>query len=579
MVEQKKIIAGLYPRVSTEDQSRFGHSLDEQEEKLKQLCNFKDYEIYKVYREEGVSAKNMERPKFKEMIQDMKDGKINKIIVYKLDRLTRSIQDLENICKMLEKYDCGLESVAEEINTDTSTGKFFMRMITILAQLEIERTSERTKFGLVGAAKKGHLSGRPPIGYRKINNEKGIFIDEIQADVIRRMFRLYLDGMAVNSICKLFNDENVLNRHWATTTVDGLLSNQLYIGNIVHGKRVNGALEVYEDVVPSIIDKTTFEMVQKRKEKNLKNFKRKLVYMFMQKIRCPKCNKIMGGCSSTSKNKEKHLYYKCASCGLRINEKKIETSLMKFLNDMLDFFLIIDNSFKPTLNKDTENDIKKYKKIEKDLKEKETRIKKAFVDGILEADTLKDELKEIERELEHTENKLMQLENQKETMDMKQDIKTIFNLKEIEKMKLKSDYVKKNNLWNKLSKEQKQYIINKYIEEIEIDIDKDYNVSIINIIFNKNEIENIGYMFRNDCFDMIINVENRDVILSNYQNDTERLSYISTLRNFYKIKETEVVGELFDINNFNENEIIQIIPQEKKNKFEKNKFTILQIGA
>ena len=579
MVEQKKIKAGLYPRVSTEDQSRFGHSLDEQEEKLKQLCNFKDYEIYKVYREEGVSAKNMERPKFKEMIQDMKDGKINKIIVYKLDRLTRSIQDLENICKMLEKYDCGLESVAEEINTDTSTGKFFMRMITILAQLEIERTSERTKFGLVGAAKKGHLSGKPPVGYRKIENDKKLYVDEIQADVVRRMFRLYLDGMAVNSICKLFNDENVLNKHWATTTVDTMLSNQLYIGNMEYGKKTNNEIQLFENVVPAIIDKTTFEMVQKRKEKNLKNFKRKRTYIFMQKIKCPKCNKIMGGCSSTSRNKEKHLYYKCASCGLRINEKKIETSLMKFLNDMLDFFLIIDNSFKPTLNKDTENDIKKYKKIEKDLKEKETRIKKAFVDGILEADTLKDELKEIERELEHTENKLMQLENQKETMDMKQDIKTIFNLKEIEKMKLKSDYVKNNNLWNKLLKEQKQYIINKYIEEIEIDIDKDYNVSILNIIFNKNEIENIGYMFRNDCFDMIINVENRDVILSNYQNDAERLSYISTLRNFYKIKETEVVGELFDINNFNENEIIQIIPQEKKNKFEKNKFTILQIGA
>ena len=81
MEEQKKVIAGLYPRVSTEDQSRFGHSLDEQEEKLKQLCEFKDYEIYKVYREEGVSAKNMERPKFQEMIEDMKNGKINKIVV------------------------------------------------------------------------------------------------------------------------------------------------------------------------------------------------------------------------------------------------------------------------------------------------------------------------------------------------------------------------------------------------------------------------------------------------------------------------------------------------------------------
>lgn len=80
MEEQKKVIAGIYPRVSTEDQSRFGHSLDEQEDRLKKLCEFKDYEIYKVYREEGVSAKDTNRPKFKEMIQDMKDGKINKML-------------------------------------------------------------------------------------------------------------------------------------------------------------------------------------------------------------------------------------------------------------------------------------------------------------------------------------------------------------------------------------------------------------------------------------------------------------------------------------------------------------------
>ena len=86
-------------------------------------------------------------------------------------------------------------------------------------------------------------------------------------------------------------------------------------------------------------------------------------------------------------------------------------------------------------------------------------------------------------------------------------------------------------------------------------------------------------MFRTDCFDMIINVENRDIILSNYKNENQKQSYISTLRNFYKIKETEIVGELFDINSFNKNEIIQIIPHEKENKFEKNKFTILQIGA
>lgn len=146
-------------------------------------------------------------------------------------------------------------------------------------------------------------------------------------------------------------------------------------------------------------------------------------------------------------------------------------------------------------------------------------------------------------------------------------------------MKIKSDYVKQNNLWMKLTKEQKQYIINKYINEFEVKVDKEKTIEITNIIFNKNELENIGYMFRNDCFDLIVNVKDRDIILSNYKTKEGTINYIDTLRNFYKITETEVTGEIFDINDYNEDDIIQIIPQEKKNKFKKNKFKILQIGA
>lgn len=149
-------------------------------------------------------------------------------------------------------------------------------------------------------------------------------------------------------------------------------------------------------------------------------------------------------------------------------------------------------------------------------------------------------------------------------------------MKELEKLKLKSEYVKEHNLWNQVSQEQKQYIINKYIDEIEISSDNNHNISILNIIFNKNEIENIGLMFRNDCFDMIVNVEDRDIILSNIKSSEETKKYINTLRNFYNVVETEITSELFDINDYSE-DIIQIIPQEKKNKFEKNKFTILQI--
>lgn len=279
-MNNEKVVAGLYSRVSTEDQSRYGHSLDEQEEKLKNLCMYKEYEIYKIYREEGVSAKSMNRPKFKEMIQDMKNGKINKIIVYKLDRLTRSIKDLESICGMLEEYHCSLECAMNDINTETATGKFFIRMLTILTQLEIERTSERTKFGLTGAVKKGHFSGKAPLGYRKVNKE--LVIDDLESEVVKRIFDLYVKGNSVCSIVKTFNEEKVLNKDWRTTTIDNMLSNYIYVGDYQHKKRIKDEeTEIYHNVCPAIIDRKTFEIVQKQKEKNQKNYKRKYTYIFM----------------------------------------------------------------------------------------------------------------------------------------------------------------------------------------------------------------------------------------------------------------------------------------------------------
>lgn len=296
----------------------------------------------------------------------------------------------------------------------------------------------------------------------------------------------------------------------------------------------------------------------------------------MQKILCPKCHKIMGGESSTSGTGDKHTYYKCNCCKKRISEKKIEKELIKFLSDMLDFFLIIDNSFKPSMCRDVEEEIIKYEKMEDGLNDKITRIKQEFMDGEIAAKSFEKELHNLEKEIKNIEIKITELNDLKQNNEHKQDVELFFNMKEIEKLKLKSEYVKEHNLWNKLSQEQKQYIINKYIDEIEINSDNNHNISILNIIFNKNEIENIGLMFRKDCFDMIVNVEDRNIILSNIKSKEETKKYINTLRNFYNVVETEITSELFDINDYSE-DIIQIIPQEKKNKFEKNKFTILQI--
>src|SRR5574344_1339272 len=210
-MENEKKIAGIYIRVSTEEQAHGGFSLGEQELKLKQLCEYKGYKIHKLYADKGISAKDMEhRPKFQEMIQDMKDGKINYIVAYKLDRITRSVRDLEELITQLEKHNTYLVCDRDDVNTSTANGRFFVRMLTVLSQLEIEIVSERTKFGLNGAIKSSHLPGIVPLGYKKDGNKKTI-VDETTKSIIERIFKMYLEGKSFQQISNIFNEEKVLN--------------------------------------------------------------------------------------------------------------------------------------------------------------------------------------------------------------------------------------------------------------------------------------------------------------------------------------------------------------------------------
>ena len=194
-------------------------------------------------------------------------------------------------------------------------------------------------------------------------------------------------------------------------------------------------------------------------------------------------------------------------------------------------------------------EIKKKLKMKDEQNGKIIRIKKEFMDGEIAAKVFEKELHYLEKEIKNIELKIVHLKELKQSNDHKQDVKLFFNVKEIEELKMKSEYVREHNLWNQLNQEQKQYIINKYIDEIKSSSDTNHNVSILNIIFNKNEIENIGYMFRNDCFDMVVDTCDRDIILSNTKSDEETKN-VSTLRNFYNIKEITIQAELFDIMQF-----------------------------
>ena len=293
MEKDEKKIAGIYIRVSTEDQAREGFSLGEQEEKLRQLCKYKDFEIFNVYKDAGISAKNMkDRPAFQQMLDDMKAGKINYIVAYKLDRVTRSVRDLEVLISTLEQYHCYLICDRDDVNTSTANGRFFVRMLTVLSQLEIEIVSERTKFGLNGAIKSGHIPGKVPLGYYR-DKDKTLKVDVTTKDIVLRIFELYLEGKSYQTISNILNYEKVLspnNKKWCDSTIDRIINNKIYMGDYERYKYdTDKETELFVDVVPPIITRAMWEEVQKQKEKNQRSYCRNRVYIFFQKLVCPTC--------------------------------------------------------------------------------------------------------------------------------------------------------------------------------------------------------------------------------------------------------------------------------------------------
>ena len=417
-MDNERSIAAVYIRVSTEDQAREGFSLGEQKEKLLQLCAFKGYKVFKIYEDAGISAKDMEhRPAFQEMLSDMKKGKINYIVAYKLDRVTRSVRDLEELISVLEQYNCFLVCDRDDVNTSTANGRFFVRMLTVLSQLEIGIVSERTKFGLNGAIKSGHLPGVLPLGYKKDSNKKTI-IDETTKPVIERIFKMYLEGKSFQQISNIFNEEELLNpKKWKDTTIQKIIDNKIYMGDYEQFKRIakNKQIEpvVYMNVVEPIISRAKWEECQHQKEKNQRTYTRDRVYLFFQKIQCPTCGRIMK-CKGSGDKKKKYMYYNCEKCHLNFREDKIEELLSNFIYDLVEYDMAVKKYFLPILadHKPTKTD--DLDKEIKQLERQKERIKKAYMSGIVEMDDFSEDYKLIEDKLEilkQKKNEILDLDN------------------------------------------------------------------------------------------------------------------------------------------------------------------------
>ena len=544
MNEERKV-AGIYIRVSTEDQVREGFSLGEQEEKLKQLCKYKDYKIHKVYKDAGISAKNMSgRPAFQQMLEDMRAGKINYIVAYKLDRVTRSVRDLEVLISELEEHHCYLVCDRDDVNTSSANGRFFVRMLTVLSQLEIEIVSERTKFGLTGAIKSGHIPGTCPLGYKRDTSKKMV-IDETTKDVVIRIFNLYLQGKSYQTIANILNEEKVLEpKKWDDSTIEKILNNKIYVGDYERFKRV--AKEqgkepvIYPNVVEPIIKRAMFEDIQLQKEKNQRAYCRDRVYIFMQKMKCPKCGKLMGS-KGTGGKKKKYMYYHCSDCKIYLREDLIEEQVMPMIMDLIEYDMTVKKYFYPVLADKKEKNTDKLNKEINTLRNQKSRIKEAYLKEIVDVEEFSKEYKAIDEKLEILEQKRI------ETIDLnKQSFspQSIMADRDVEKEKL----IRSNKFydmlmaeWKNKDKEEKQEFISKFLESITVEKDSKGNYKLVNLKLRKTFISQIYKLMQNGMFDMTIADEKDKEVRTTVMMDKQELEeYIERLNDYYEVSYYEI---------------------------------------
>lgn len=252
--------AALYIRVSTEGQAKEGFSLDGQEEALREYCRRMGFEIYKLYRDDGISAKNIkDRPGLVSMLEDAKKGLFNVIIVWKLNRLTRNVHDLSCIELLLNNQCIPLESCTEAFDSSTPSGRMAMYMLCVIAQYDLDSISENVKMGMQNRAKKGLRTCNQVLGYN-IDGKDELKINPEESKWVKFIFEKYLECKNLSTVARLCREMGFLGKRNAPPhpySITKILANPIYCGyNYYAGAAYRGSHT-------PIVDVGTFNAVQK----------------------------------------------------------------------------------------------------------------------------------------------------------------------------------------------------------------------------------------------------------------------------------------------------------------------------
>lgn len=257
MITTNKV--AIYVRVSTTNQVEEGYSIEEQKDKLSSYCDIKDWSVYKVYTDGGFSGSNTDRPALEQLIKDAKKRKFDTVLVYKLDRLSRSQKDtLYLIEDIFIKNNIAFLSLQENFDTSTPFGKAMIGLLSVFAQLEREQIKERMQLGKLGRAKAGKsmMWAKTSYGYDYHRDTGTVTINHAQALAVKYMFESYLSGRSITKLRDDLNEKFPKEIPWNYRAVRMILGNPVYCGyNQFMG-------EIYKGNHEAIISKEDFDKTQ-----------------------------------------------------------------------------------------------------------------------------------------------------------------------------------------------------------------------------------------------------------------------------------------------------------------------------
>jgi site-specific DNA recombinase len=329
----------IYLRVSTEDQAKEGYSLEVQREYLEDFAKRENYDIFKVYCDDGISGYSDRRPALQELLKDAKDKKFELVLVYKIDRFSRNLKDLLTLVDELSSGGVGFKSATEPFDTTTSAGKLMFQQLGSFAEFERNRIAERVFPGMIKGVKQGRWQGArfSPFGYTYNKEKKLLEIEQREADIVKLIYTMYLAGKSTQDIVVYLNKKEYQTRtgkRFYNKFICDILKNRIYTGKIVwnkkhydknqktkkHYKYIKNdpsKIIIAQGKHEAIIDEQDFEEVQKLlavKKRRWRPRAKNQEYLLAGLLSCAKCSHRYHGVSSISNHRtnKKKRWYRCS---------------------------------------------------------------------------------------------------------------------------------------------------------------------------------------------------------------------------------------------------------------------------